>query len=129
MIEEKEEDKVKALEEVELVDKMTTMMTRIGTTLSPEMRSRLVQFLKENLNVFTWSHEDMPSISPRVIEHKLNVNPKKKPIQQKRRAFTPERNQTITDEVNKLLTAGFIREVYYPEWLTNVVLVKKANRK
>ena len=129
MIKEKEEDKVKALEEVELVDRMTTRMTRIGTTLSPEMRSRLVQFLKENLNVFTWSHEDMPSISPRVIEHKLNVNPKKKPIQQKRRAFTPERNQTITNEVNKLLTAGFIREVYYPEWLTNVVLVKKANRK
>ena len=129
MIKEKEEDKVKALEEVELVDKMTTMMTRIGTTLSRKMRSRLVQFLKENLNVFTWSHEDMPSISPRVIEHKLNVNPKKKPIQQKRRAFTPERNQTITNEVNKLLTAGFIREVYYPEWLTNVVLVKKANGK
>ena len=129
MIEEKEEDKVKALEEVELVDKMTTMMTRIGTTLSRKMRSRLVQFLKENLNVFTWSHEDMPGISPRVIEHKLNVNPKKKPIQQKQRAFTPEQNQTITDEVNKLLTAGFIREVYYPEWLTNVVLVKKANRK
>ena len=129
MIEEKEEDKVKALEEVELVDKMTTMMTRIGTTLSRKMRSRLVQFLKENLNVFTWSHEDMPGISPRVIEHKLNVNPKKKPIQQKQRAFTPERNQTITDEVNKLLTAGFIREVYYPEWLTNVVLVKKANGK
>ena len=129
MIKEKEEDKVKALEEVELVDRMTTRMTRIGTTLSPEMRSRLVQFLKENLNVFTWSHEDMPSISPRVIEHKLNVNPKKKPIQQKRRAFTPERNQTITNEVNKLLTAGFIREVYYPEWLTNVVLVKKANGK
>ena len=64
MIKEKEEDKVKALEEVELVDRMTTRMTRIGTTLSPEMRSRLVQFLKENLNVFTWSHEDMPSISP-----------------------------------------------------------------
>ena len=64
MIKEKEEDKVKALEEVELVDRMTTRMTRIGTTLSLEMRSRLVQFLKENLNVFTWSHEDMPSISP-----------------------------------------------------------------
>ena len=81
MIKEKEEDKVKALEEVELVDRMTTRMTRIGTTLSPEMRSRLVQFLKENLNVFTWSHEDMPSISPRVIEHKLNVNLEMKPIQ------------------------------------------------
>ena len=80
MIEEKENDKVKALEEVELVDGMTTKTTRIGTTLSPEMRSMLVQFLKENLDVFAWSHEDMPGISPRVTKHKLNVNPKKKPV-------------------------------------------------
>ena len=33
------------------------------------------------------------------------------------------------DEVTKLLAAGFIREVHYPEWLANVVLVKKANGK
>ena len=33
------------------------------------------------------------------------------------------------EEVTKLLTAGFIREVYYPDWLANVVLVKKANGK
>ena len=43
--------------------------------------------------------------------------------------FTPERNQAIIDEVNKLLAVGFIREVYYSDWLANVVLVKKANRK
>ena len=46
MIEEKEEDKVEALETVELVEGETTKTTRIGTTLSPEMRTRLVQFLK-----------------------------------------------------------------------------------
>ena len=33
------------------------------------------------------------------------------------------------DEVTKLLAAGFIREVHYPERLTNVVLMKKANGK
>ena len=33
------------------------------------------------------------------------------------------------DKVNKLLATNFIREVYYPEWLANVVMVKKANRK
>ena len=53
MIEEKEEDKVEALETVELVKGETTKMTRIGITLSPVMRTRLVQFLKENLDVFT----------------------------------------------------------------------------
>ena len=57
------------------------------------------------------------------------MNPEKKPVQQRRRAFTPERDQAITEEVTKLLAAGFIREVYYPDWLANVVLVKKANGK
>ena len=52
MIEEKEEDKVEALETMELVEGETARTTRIGTTLSLEMRTRLVQFLKENLDVF-----------------------------------------------------------------------------
>ena len=129
MIEEKNENKLKALETVELVEGETARTTRIGMTLSPEMRTRLVQFLKKNLDVFAWSHEDMPGLSTKVIQHKLNVDLEKKPIQQRRRVFAPERNQVITDEVNRLLTTGFIREVYYPDWLPNVVLVKKANGK
>ena len=83
MIEEKEEDKVEALEIVELVEGETAKTTKIGTTLSYEMKTRLVQFLKENLDVFAWSHKDMPGISPRIIEQKLNVNLEKKPVQQK----------------------------------------------
>ena len=71
----------------------------------------------------------MTGISPKVIQHKLNVNPERKPVQQRRRAFAPEQDQAVTEEVTKLLAAGFIREVYYPDWLANVVLVKKANGK
>ena len=33
------------------------------------------------------------------------------------------------DKVTKLFGANFIREVHYPEWLANVVMVKKANGK
>ena len=40
-----------------------------------------------------------------------------------------ERDKAITEEVRKLLEAGFIREVYYPDWLANVVMVKKSNGK
>ena len=80
MIEEKEEDKMEALETVALAEDETTKTTRIGTTLSPGMRTRLIQFLKENLDIFAWSHEDMPGISPKVIQHRLNVNPQRKPI-------------------------------------------------
>ena len=83
MIEEKEEDGMETLETVELVEGNADKTTKIGTTLSPEMRTRLVKFLKENLDVFVWSHEDMPGISPGVIQHRLNVDPNRKPVQQR----------------------------------------------
>ena len=81
VIEEKDEDKVEALETVELVDGQIIKTTRIGTTLSLGMRAKLIQFLKENLYVFAWSHKDMPGIALGIIQHKLNVNPDRKPIQ------------------------------------------------
>ena len=31
------------------------------------MKKKLVQFLKGNLDIFAWSHEDMPGISIEVI--------------------------------------------------------------
>ena len=71
----------------------------------------------------------MPDISPEVIQHRLNMNPERKPVQQRRRAFAPERDQAVTEEVTKLLTVSFIKELYYPDWLANVVLVKKENWK
>ena len=129
VIEEKKVNEMEALETVILAKDETAKTTRIGITLSPKMRAKLVQFLQENLDVFAWSHEDMPGIPTEVIQHKLNVNPERKPVQQRRKAFAPERDQAIRDEVARLLTAGVIREVYYPDWLANVVLVKKANEK
>jgi len=71
----------------------------------------------------------MPGIDRRVIKHSLNVDPTKKLVQQKRRVFALERNKAIIEEVEKLLTAGFIREVHYPKWLANIVMVKKSNGK
>ena len=52
MIEEKEEEKVEALKTVELVDGEPKKSTRIGMTLSDQMKRRLVQFLKGNLDIF-----------------------------------------------------------------------------
>ena len=83
MIEEKEEEKVEAQETVELVDEEPTKTTRIGTTLSKENKKKLVQFLKGNLDIFAWSHKDMLGIFTEVIQHQLNVDLEKKPVQQR----------------------------------------------
>ncbi|XP_059428567.1 uncharacterized protein LOC132162341 [Corylus avellana] len=104
-------------------------VVKIGSQLTPKVREGLIGFLRENVEVFTWTHEDMPRISPEEIVHQLNVDPVMKPMKQKRRKFTPERNMAIAEEVEKLLKAQFIEEVYYPYWLANVVLVKKSNGK
>jgi hypothetical protein len=102
---------------------------RIGSQLPQPVKEDPVAFLRRNSDVFAWSHEDMPGIDPSVIVHKLNVDPNHRPVKQRRRTFAAERNQTVAEEVEKLLKARFIWEVDYPEWLANVVLVKKSNGK
>ena len=101
----------------------------IGSKLAEDLKSLLTHFLRQNKDIFAWKQVDMGGIDPTVITHRLNVSPSFKPIKQKRRSFAPERQKAINEEVGKLLQAGAIREVEYPEWLANVVLVKKANRK
>ena len=71
----------------------------------------------------------MPRVSPEVITHRLNVDPTCHPMKQKRRNFALDHSWAIEEVVSKLLEAGFIREVQYPEWLANVVMVKKATSK
>ena len=83
MIEEREEKKVEALEIVELVDGEPMKTTRVGMTISKDMKKKLVQFVKENLDIFAWSHEDMLDISIKIIQHKLEVDLEKKPVYQR----------------------------------------------
>ena len=119
------------LEELESIqlDDQPEHLVYIGSRLAKYVRDLLVHFLKQNIEVFTWKQEDMGGIDPAVITHKLNISPSFKPIKQKRRSFAPKRYKAINEEVNKLLQAKTIREVEYPDWLANVVLVKKANDK
>jgi len=51
------------------------------------------------------------------------------PVIQRKRKFNEERRMVIWEDTQKLLSAGHIREIQYPEWLANVVLVKKAHGK
>jgi ribonuclease HI len=101
----------------------------IGRDLDPATKTQLVSCLARNLDVFAWSVEDMPGIDPEVAVHRLNVTPGARPVKQRRRQFAPERREAIREEIAKLVKANFIREVHYPDWLANVVLVKKANGK
>ena len=71
-------------------------------SLSP-LKEEIINFLKGNLDVFAWSHGDVHNID--------------------RRVFAPVQNKAVIEEVDKLLTAGLIREVCYLD------MVKKPDGK
>ncbi|KAF5465229.1 hypothetical protein F2P56_015254 [Juglans regia] len=71
----------------------------------------------------------MPRIDKAVIEHCFSVDPKAKKVKKKCRSFSVEKYAAIATDMDHLLVTGFIRESHYPEWLSNVILVKKASGK
>nr|CAN71502.1 hypothetical protein VITISV_021013 [Vitis vinifera] len=71
----------------------------------------------------------MKGIHPSIASHRLNVFTTAKPVWQKIRRFHPDRQKVIRNEIDKLLESGFIREVAYPDWLANVVVVPKKEGK
>jgi hypothetical protein len=88
-----------------------------------------LKFLFNNKNVFAWSSNDLCGVNRDVIEHSLNVDPTIRQRKDKLRKMSDDKAEGARNEVKRLLSAGVIREVTYPEWLANTVMVKKANGK
>ena len=71
----------------------------------------------------------MTRINLDIVVHRHQVNPDHPPVKQKWRKFAPEHNKVVNEEVQKLLDIGSVREVHYPDWLANVIVVRKKNGK
>jgi hypothetical protein len=71
----------------------------------------------------------MMGIPREVAQHALEIRASSKPVKQRLRRFDEEKHKVIGEEIHKLLEAEFIKEVYHPEWLANLVLVKKKSGK
>ena len=69
----------------------------------------------------------MPGIDPKLVAHSLNVELGTRSVVQPMRTFHPEVEAQITQEMKKLLSAGFIKQIQHPQWLSNIVPVKKKN--
>ncbi|GAV87299.1 hypothetical protein CFOL_v3_30725 [Cephalotus follicularis] len=64
---------------------------QVGSQLGEAKKGELITFLRNNKDVFAWSEEEVPGISPNVMVHKLSVDPTRPPTRQKKRNFAPER--------------------------------------
>ena len=101
----------------------------INPLLMPREKKELVSLLKEFHDVFAWQYEEMPGLDPEMVSHALNIELGAKPVVQPRRIFHPDVEAQIVQEVKKLLAVGFIKPIEYPQWLLNMVPVKKKNGK
>nr|GEY26283.1 reverse transcriptase domain-containing protein [Tanacetum cinerariifolium] len=94
----------------------------VGESLSDKGRTELCSLLKKNLDIFAWQHSDMTGVPRSVAEYILNVREGCPPVRQKKRGQAPERTKAIQAEVEKLVEAGIMREVYYHDWRSNPVM-------
>ena len=102
---------------------------QVGSKLPPQEREELIGFLRENVDVFAWNAYEAPGVNPSFICHHLNVNSSVTPKKQPPQRLSKEHANVVRDEVMKLKKAGDIKEVFYPEWLANTVVVKKKSGK
>ncbi|XP_072060307.1 uncharacterized protein [Arachis hypogaea] len=103
--------------------------TFVNRNLPQELKEPLVEMIKANVDLFAWTPADMPGIDPEVMSHHLAVKAEAHPVAQRRRKMSCERAEEVAKQTASLLEAGFIRELDYSTWLSNVVLVKKHNGK
>jgi len=57
----------------------------------------------------------MSGVDPEVICYKLSIKADAKSVKQKPRRMNEERSLAISDEADRLLQLGFIRETFYPD--------------
>jgi ribonuclease HI/transposase InsO family protein len=101
--------------------------TFISASLTEEERENYKALLYRNRDIFAWSYKEMPGLDVDVAVHRLSINPTYRPVKQAHRRFHPDLESRIVEEVDKLIAAGFIKEVRYPTWVANIVPVKKKN--
>ena len=102
---------------------------QIESQLPQQEREELVEFLKQNIDVFAWNAYEAPGVNLEFICHHLNVNPSIIPKKQPPRRPSKEYVEAVREEVTRLKQVRAIKEIFYPEWLANTVVVKKKSGK
>ena len=97
--------------------------------MKDEDRVGALLFLIQNVDVFAWTPNEVPRVDPKFIVHRLNVDPSFPPKKQKPRRLAKEHVKTVKLEVKRLKEAAVIKEVFFPEWLANTMVVRKKNGK
>ena len=112
-----------------IIDTDPEKFFQVRAQLPTHEKQALIEFLRDNVDVFAWDACKAPGIDPDFICHHLNVNPSIIPRKQPPRCSSRDHYEAVKEEVTKLKRARAIKKVFYLEWLANTVVVKKKNGK
>ena len=102
---------------------------QVGSELHPLEKEELIEFLRENADVFAWDACEALGVDLSFICHHLNVNPSIALRKQPPWRPLKKHANDVRDEVMKLKKARAIKEIFCLEWLANTVVVKKKSGK
>ncbi|RDY11603.1 hypothetical protein CR513_03703, partial [Mucuna pruriens] len=119
----------KELETVNLDKEEEKREIRVGKQMSPGLKQRLVELLREYVDIFAWSYRDMLGLDTTIMEHKLPLIPNAIPVQQQLKRMKPKVPLKIKEKVEKQWNVGFLAMVEYPQWVANIMPVPKKDGK
>ena len=120
--------KCEELEKI-VIDDDEEKFFQVGVQLPPREKEELVVFLRKNVDVFAWSAYEALGVDSNFIYHHLNVSLYVTPKKQPPRRFSKEHFDAVKEKVIKPKWARAIKEVFYPKWLANTVVVKEKSGK
>ena len=118
-----------AVKEVNLGTEADPQMVRISTQVEGQFLKDLIQLLKEYKDVFAWDYSQVKGIDASLHQHRINLKEDAIPIVQQRYRMNPNFAQQVKQEIDKLLSVGFIKPVNEVSWMSPIIVVPKKNGK
>jgi hypothetical protein len=81
---------------------------KIGALLEASVKEKVIDLLREYVDIFAWSYQDMPGLDPEIVEHRLLLKPECPPVKQRLRRSHPDMALKIKEEIQKQINAGFL---------------------
>jgi hypothetical protein len=95
--------------------------------LTKEQRVKYIELLREFVDVFAWTYQDVKTYDTSIIEHNIPLKEEAKPFRKKLRQINSMLLPVMEREVKKLLDSKIIVPFRYSKWVANLVVVRKKS--